>query len=882
MNKPDHAGHVAGWLERAAAGASVPESIALFEAAYSALWRRAEGAVGGVTLESITELIRAKAVERYPFLAPLAPAENGLSCRGLAEQASALEEGPLRESLAFMLAELLGVIGELTDEVLTPGLYGALDKAGPEAAPRAPAAPAVPAAPVIPENREEKTPMTPRFEFISTGIPNFDEILAGGLIKGSSTALVGPPGSGKTILAQQIAFHNATPEHPVLYFSTLSEPGAKTLFYLRKFDYYDAKKLDESIHFVDLGVLLRAKGLPQTLEIIFDRMRKLEPSLVVVDSVKIFEDLAPNPEALRKFTYELVLKLMTRKCTALFLGEYAVSDYERSPLFSIIDGLVTMSQRTQSGEEQRFIKLVKMRGLAHSRNDHSFRITESGISIFAPRLTIQHRAPSEPAEENASLCVTGIPKLDDLLGGGIPRGSSVLLSGVAGTGKTVLGLEFVYRGALAGEKGIFFSFEETDKRLRAAASGLGWDLDAQIASGMIEIVFIPQPDILIEQHLLMMQERVEKLGAARVAVDSLSVFLHKIKDPQAAREKVFQLASVVQNAEAVGFFATDIPYGETRISRFGVEETVVDGVIILSSEEEGLERQRYIEVYKLRNTPHLKGRHTMVIDKGGIRIYPRYRPQELDKASYPPSHSVPRLSTGIGRLDALLGDGLLARSITLVSGSSGIGKSILGLQFLLAGAARKEPGLYVTLEEGPEELLANAAALDLPLKKAVDDGLIEIVYLPPTHTRSTQVIAVLTDKIRAQKTKRMVLDSTTHLVASSMRQDDVRELLYDLVVRFKTQGVTCYFTLEADSMYSTDFSADRGFTPLADNIVVLRYSPAGAKIDSSILVVKTRGSVHDKGLHSFTLGKGGLTLGGPLNIAPASQLPRSAAGGRKH
>ncbi|MCR4294760.1 MAG: hypothetical protein NUW21_04450, partial [Elusimicrobia bacterium] len=546
MNKPDHAGHVAGWMERASAGASIQESLALFEGAYNALWRRAEGAVGGVALESITELIRAKGVERYPFLAPLAAAENGLSCRSLAESAGALDEGPLREALAFMLAELLRVIGELTDEVLTPGLYGALAMIGPAAGPRGPAGP------VIPESREEKTPMTPRFEFITTGIRNLDEILAGGLIKGSSTALVGPPGSGKTILAQQIAFHNAAPKHPVLYFSTLSEPGAKTLFYLKKFDYYDPRKLDESIHFVDLGVLLRAKGLPQTLEIIFERMRKLEPALVVVDSVKIFEDLAPNPEALRKFTYELVLKLMTRKCTALFLGEYVVSDYERSPLFSIIDGLITMSQRTHSGEEQRFIKLVKMRGLAHNRDEHAFQITEGGIRIFAPRLTIKRSAPAEPEAGRSPHCVTGIPKLDDLLGGGVPRGSSLLLSGVAGTGKTVLGLEFVYRGALAGEKGIVFSFEETDKRLRAAARGLGWDLDAQIESGMLEIVFIPQPDILVEQHLLMMQERMEKLGAARVALDSLSVFLHKVKDPQAAREKVFQLASIVQNLEAVG------------------------------------------------------------------------------------------------------------------------------------------------------------------------------------------------------------------------------------------------------------------------------------------------------------------------------------------
>jgi len=132
---------------------------------------------------------------------------------------------------------------------------------------------------------------------------------------------------------------------------------------------------------------------------------------------------------------------------------------------------------------------------------------------------------------------------------------------------------------LIGEKGILFSFEETTERLLATARGMGWDLKREIDRGMIEMVFIPQPEIVVEGHLLMMRERVAALSARRVVVDSVSVFLHKVKDPQIAREKIFQLASIVQNSGAVGFFATDIPYGSTQISRFGVEETVVDGVL---------------------------------------------------------------------------------------------------------------------------------------------------------------------------------------------------------------------------------------------------------------------------------------------------------------
>src|SRR6185295_2869842 len=137
----------------------------------------------------------------------------------------------------------------------------------------------------------------------------------------------------------------------------------------------------------------------------------------------------------------------------------------------------------------------------------------------APRVTIQ-RKPGEELQTEVSRCAIGISKLDTLLGDGIPRGSSLLIAGVAGTGKTVLLLEFLYRGALAGEKGIIFSFEETEERLRATARGLGWNLDHEIKKGTIEIVFIPQPNIQVERHLLMMQEHVEAFGARRVAIDS--------------------------------------------------------------------------------------------------------------------------------------------------------------------------------------------------------------------------------------------------------------------------------------------------------------------------------------------------------------------------
>jgi circadian clock protein KaiC len=469
---------------------------------------------------------------------------------------------------------------------------------------------------------------------IETGIPNLDGLLRGGIPKGALVVLAGPPGTGKTTLAQQLCFHHASEGRRAIYFSTLSEPTAKTLRYLSTFQFFDPDKVGTVVEFIDLGMILRTKGLDEAAQLLMREVKRVAPALVVIDSFRVFDDLKGSRDELRRFSYEVAVNLMAWETTTLLLGEYSTADIEINPLFSIADGLFTMNQRAQGGENQRFIQIVKMRGTDHSRDEHPFVLNSNGLEIFAPRVMIRR----ESLDREVARIKTGISKLDDLLGDGIPTGSSLLISGVAGTGKTVLLLEFIYRGALRGEKGVFFSFEETEPRLRAAARGLGWDLDREIDRGMIEIVFIPQPEIMVEGDLVRIAERIKRHGASRVAVDSISVFLHKIGDPQVAREKVFHLASVVQNTSAVGFFSSDVRYGDDAISRFGIEETVVDGVIVLSAPEEGLERHRFIEIYKLRNTAHLAGRHSLQIAPGGVRIFPRYEVEkpEVRRASGKP------------------------------------------------------------------------------------------------------------------------------------------------------------------------------------------------------------------------------------------------------
>jgi circadian clock protein KaiC len=694
---------------------------------------------------------------------------------------------------------------------------------------------------------------------LPTGVRNFDAILGGGLPKASVTVIGGPPGSGKTIFTQQICFHAASPKNRVLYVSTLSEPTAKTLRYLKPFAFFDAKKMEEDIQFVDMGVILRSSGLEQASTRIMERVKKLKPAILVIDSFKAFDDLSRSSEELRKFGYELAVNLMAWDVTGLLVGEYAMKDYAGNPLFSVVDGLITLAQRQSSGEEQRFIQVVKMRGSAQSRDPHPFVITSQGVEVFAPRVTITRQSHGEQ-EREAKRCKTGIERLDELLGEGIPRGSSLLIGGVAGTGKTALLMEFIYRGAQMGEKGVVFSFEETPERLISTARGMGWDLEAEIARGMVELVFIAQPDIMVESDLLMISEKVHSAGAKRVAIDSISVFLHKVQEPQLCREKIFQLATIVQNTSAVGFFATDIPYGSKAISRLGVEETVVDGVILLSSTEEGLERQRYIEIYKLRNTAHSKGRHNMLIATGGIQVFPRYAEETLYEPA-PALEMGERLSSGTPGLDELVGGGLLRRSATLVAGSAGIGKSTLGLQFLLAGATRQEPGILFSLEESPEQILGSADAIRLPLRKFVDAGLIEIVFLSQARVRTAQFFTVLGERIVGRKARRLVLDGVSHIVRESQALDETRRLLAKLVAMFKSHDVTSILTMESSALHFGDDVTERGFSPVADNLLMLRYLANAGEFSPALAVIKTRGSAHDRGTFRLHVGEGGVSIG---------------------
>jgi circadian clock protein KaiC len=701
---------------------------------------------------------------------------------------------------------------------------------------------------------------------IPTGVPNLDPMLHGGLLQNSITIICGPPGSGKTVLAQQICCHNLADDHRVLYFNTLSEPSIKVLQYLRQFRYFDPACLDRTFFLADIGETLQRSGLEATFAFILSEVKRVRPAFVVIDSFKVFNEAAKSKDEFRRFGYQIMVNLMVWGITGILVGEYTAPEQQDNPAFALADNILILSQAEVGGEQQRLLQVAKQRGSGHSLDEEPFTITQAGIAVYALRQTLKREKRGAQRPVPLERLLTGISKLDDLLGDGIPLGSSVLVTGVAGTGKTVMLLEFIYRGAARFQQpGLLISFEETRERLLATAQALGMDLQPFIAQGLVEVLYISPSDIALDANTLMIESKVQAMGAKRIALDSSSLFLHRLDTRTLVQERMFQLTSIVHNADAVGFIASDIPYGTPQISRWGVEETIADGVIVLSAMVEGIERQRYIEVYKMRNTAHLKGRHDMVVGRHGIEIYPRYLGTPEQMLTLTPSPDAgKRLPSGVPGLDAVLHGGWLTGSVTLLTGSPGSGKSTMALQFLLEGAARQEQGILLTLEFPPSQVLTKAEAMGLPLRQAVSQGLIKIQYLQRESIRSGQFLSVITDQIGEHQVKRLAFDDVDFIQMPALAPNERGFLLHSLGVRFKSMGVTSLFTLTSALYGPLPEQIQNALMPLSDNLASLRLEAQGDRLTPLLTVIKTGGSLHDWRAHACSLGHGGLRVANPL------------------
>jgi circadian clock protein KaiC len=465
---------------------------------------------------------------------------------------------------------------------------------------------------------------------------------------------------------------------------------------------------------------------------------------------------------------------------------------------------------------------------------------------------------------------TGIEGLDEVLGGGICTGNIVLVEGGSGTGKTTLAVEFIVNGAMKfGEPGIIVILEEHLEKLRKDMLKFNWDLLALEKRGLIKL-FGLSPHSFIE--MLKKDESpflrtVRKLKAKRICVDSLTLLVEESSNPKEQRRQFSTLINALRREKLTGMLVIELPV-ILSANQYIIERSVVDSVFRLSIDPspvgEGQVFRRF-EVVKSRGQKFKEGLHSLKIgysqvsDSLGIHIFPRFKSTVHLKEN--PSREKKRLCFGVPKLDALLNGGIFIGSSTLIAGPSGVGKSLLGLQFLLEGLKNGEAGCLVTMEENMSQIAANSATLNADLETYLKNNSLTIKLSSPLEMDMDEHIYDLVRVVQERQIKRLVLDpASAYKIA--MRTDPARykDYLYALLVYFKNEGITTVITSEVSDLGISSHTPTNGISFIVDNILILRYLSLQQNLRKAIYVLKSRGSDHQKCICEYTIGKSGIEI----------------------
>jgi circadian clock protein KaiC len=357
---------------------------------------------------------------------------------------------------------------------------------------------------------------------LPTGVPGLDEILGAGLPEFSFNIIAGAPGCGKTTLAHQFIFANATPERPAVYFTVLGEPALKMLRYQQQYTFFDASKLNSSVRFINLSQVLLDHGLAGILGEITKHVEALNPSIVVVDSFRtVVRNVLENEVQIQGFVQQLGLLLTSWEATTFLLGEYVDSELRDNPVFTVADGLFWLYQNVERNSVVRKLQVMKLRGQASVPGMHTFRITDAGLQAFSRTLGLAGRKQKVPDAKRLSM---GIPELDEMLGGGIPEGDSLLIAGSSGTGKSLMATQFIAAGLREGQPGIVAVFEERPEEYAARASSFGLDLNTPMKDGNLRVIYLRPLDLSVDETMQEILEAIKQTGAKRLVIDSLAGF----------------------------------------------------------------------------------------------------------------------------------------------------------------------------------------------------------------------------------------------------------------------------------------------------------------------------------------------------------------------
>ena len=457
---------------------------------------------------------------------------------------------------------------------------------------------------------------------LPTGVPGLDEILGGGLPEFSFNIIAGAPGCGKTTLAHQFVFANATPERPALYFTIMGEPALKMLRYQQQYTFFDSAKLSTAVRFFNLSQVLTDQGLTGILQEITREIEAANPGFVVVDSFRTAMRRAQGNEMeIQVFLQQLGLLLASWEATTFLLGEYMESELRDNPVFTVADGLIWLHQTVERNAILRKLQVMKLRGQMSVPGLHTFRITDAGVQAFSRTFGLSRDRRGPFTGQRLSV---GIPQLDEMLDGGIPEGDSLMIVGSAGTGKSLFATHFIAAGLRAGEVGVMVVFEERPEEYVRRAASLGLpELEPALRDGRLVVASLRPLDLSVDEAMTEILDAVRNSGTRRVTIDSLAGL--EIALTPGFRED-FREALYRMMVALTGLGVTVVSTIDSEESFTGLSSSrhatafLADDVIRLRYVEIDGELRRVLTVLKMRQGAHSRAIREYEITSQGLVV----------------------------------------------------------------------------------------------------------------------------------------------------------------------------------------------------------------------------------------------------------------------
>lgn len=454
---------------------------------------------------------------------------------------------------------------------------------------------------------------------LPTGVSGLDEVLRGGFFAGDLYLIAGPPGTGKTTLGNQLAFAHSVAGGTAVIATLLAETHDRMIARLQGFDFFDQSLVGERVHYVSLLETLESGGLDELLAEMRRLVRSYRATLLVVDGTAVAQDLASSSFEFRRFTQQLQVQSALAGCTTVLLSNRPGENVD--PIATHVDGLLVMRRERLDHRALRTLEVIKLRGSEHLLGGHDYSIASEGI-VVAPRIEAALADAPPPAPLVGDRVGFGIAELDAMLSGGFLPGSSTVLLGTPGVGKTTFGVHFAAEGARRDEPVLFAGFRETESSLSAAAAGLGLELDRYLKAGSFKVLWKAPLEVSPDRWAWEVFRAVEELRPRRVVVDAFSDIAQYLQDPGRRYGFVVALANAFrsQGVTTLLVLELDTLASPSLILPLPAASAAVDNTLLLRTVELRSRLHRLVSILKTRQSPFDPAIREFTIDESGVAV----------------------------------------------------------------------------------------------------------------------------------------------------------------------------------------------------------------------------------------------------------------------